>query len=276
MTYMCMLVHIGDDAAGERRVRLAAAIARRFDARLDGMYFAPAPLDVDPSELPPPEIATRLSQRAIQDRVEASFRSGAANAGVRNVDVCVVERSPIEEAIAAMRCADLSVLAHGGRSGPGGGFERQLAEQALLAAGSPIVFVPHAPATDVLADHVAIAWDGGREAARAVRDALPLLAQANRVTVLSFGARAKLGQDAGRSQARVAAYLATHEIRPDLREMVCTPSEAGELLLSQLADLGADLLVMGAYGHARVREIVLGGVTRTLLDSMTVPVLMSH
>jgi nucleotide-binding universal stress UspA family protein len=277
MTYKRILVHIDDTAASERRVGAAADIARGFGANLVGMYFSPSVArEVDPAQLPPPEIAMRMSQRELRDRVESAFGARAASMGVPDVEVRVLEGDAITEAIAEMRCADLSVLSQPDVTPETGGFERRLAEQAPLASGSPILFIPYAPATKGIGEHVVIAWDGGREAARAVRDALPLLLKAKRVTVLSLGARAKLGQDAGHSQARLAAYLALHGIEPNLREMVCDAAEAGELLLSQLADLAADLLVMGAYGHARVREIMLGGVTRTMLESMTVPVLMSH
>jgi nucleotide-binding universal stress UspA family protein len=276
MTFQSILVPVDESTASAERVRIAANTASRFGADLVGLCFAPALSGVDPRELPPAEFSKCLSERELLDRVERTFASGAAKPGVRSVESRVVEGRPIDEAIAEMRCVDLSVLAQGNVETDAGRFERALAEQALLAVGGPILFVPYAPATDVLADHVAVAWDGGREAARAVRDALPLLERAKRVTVLSFGARMRLDQNTARAQARLAAYLAAHGVESKSRPMACTPDEAGELLLSQLADLSADLLVMGAYGHARVREVLLGGVTRTLLDSMTVPVLMSH
>ena len=276
MTLKSILVHVDDTISSARRLRVATEIARHFDADLAGIYFPPMTPGVDdPAQLPPPEIAMRLSQGEMRDRVESALRTAVESARVRGGDMRVVDRN-IEGGIAEMRCADLSVLSQAGADGDRSGFERRLAEQAVLANGAPVVFVPYAPATSSVGERIVIAWDGGREAARAVRDALPFLSSAKRVTVLSFGSRARLGEETSRSQARLAAYLQAHGIESDLRRMVCAADEAGELLLSQLADLGADLLVMGAYGHTRVREIVLGGVTRTILDSMTVPVLMSH
>ena len=276
MTYKRILVHIDDSAASERRVGAGAELARRFEARLVGLYFTPgAPLEIDRAELAPPEIAMRMSHGELRNRVESAFRARAASAAVPAVEVCAVERDPIAGAIVELRCADLSVLSQSDATGTGG-FERRLAENAILANGGPVLFMPYAMATESLAERVVIAWDGGREASRAVRDALPLLTMARQVTVLSLGPRATPGQDSSISQARLAAYLGTHGVEPQRRQLVCDAGEIGELTLSQLADLDADLLVMGAYGHTRVREIMLGGVTRTVLDSMTVPVLMSH
>lgn len=276
MTFKSILVYIDDTQASERRVRMAGEMSRRFDASLTGIYFAPPVAAVDVAELPPAEFSRRMSQREMRDRVEAAFRAAAAAAGAARADVCVVENNAVDTAIAEMRCADLAVLAQGDSESGDGGFQRKLAEEALFGAGTPILFVPYASAVSTLGEHVLIAWDGGREAARAIRDALPLLTNAKRVTVLSLGEHARLGQDSSQSQSRLVAYLRLHGVEANRRELACTSNEAGELALSQLADLGADLLVMGAYGHARVREIVLGGVTRTMLDSMTVPVLMSH
>jgi nucleotide-binding universal stress UspA family protein len=277
MSYRSILVHLDDTDAGERRVRAGAELARRFGGGLVGIYFMPpAPLEMELLELPPAAVSVRMSQREARARVDAAFRAEAARAGVKPVEFRVLEGDPLEQAIAEMRCADLSILAQGDLETGHGGFERRLAEQAVLANGAPVLFLPYAQATATLGETVVVAWDGGREAARAVRDALPLLAEAKRVTVLSLGHRVGLGERPDRSQARLASYLRAHDIAAEQREMVCAPAEAGDLVLSQLADLGADLLVMGAYGHARVREIILGGVTRILLDSMTVPVLMSH
>lgn len=278
MTYKRILVTIDDTAASERRVAAACEIACRFDARVVGLYLAPpGPFDVDRAELPPREIAARISEDALRDRVQSAFCDCAAARGRGDVEVRVVEGDVVAQAIAEMRCVDLSVLSQSEAASGGAGFERRVAEQAILANGGPILFMPYAMATPTFrAERIVVAWDGGREAARSVRDALPLLKLAREVTVLSLGAHARLEQDARRSQERLAAYLRAHGIAPELRALACTGAEAPELLLSQLADLAADVVVMGGYGHARVREIVLGGVTRTLLDSMTVPALMSH
>ena len=276
MTFKSILVHVDDTVASDRRLCVATDIAKGFDGTIAGMYFAMPAVEADLAQLPPPEIAVRMSEAEMRERVEGSLQAQCEKAGVRVDELRVVERNAFDTAIAEMRCADVSVLAQGDLDRTNGRFERRLAEQSMLASGGPIVFVPYAPAKTDIGERIVVAWDGGREAARAVRDALPLLGRAKRVTVLSFGLRARLRQEISRSQMRLAAYVRAYAIEADMHAMACEASEGGELLLSQLADLNADLLVMGGYGHARVREIALGGVTRTILDSMTVPVLMSH
>ena len=272
-----ILVHVDDTPAGERRVGVAVAFARRFDARLAALCFAPPPpLEAIRGEVPRPDAALRRSGEA-RDRIESTLRSRAKDAGIGEVDFRMLPAERIDAAIVEMRCADLSILGQPDPDHDPAGFGRRLAEQAVMANGGPVLYLPYAPSTVGIGESVLVAWDGGREAARAVRDALPLLAAAKRVVLLSLlGYRFRNGDEALRSQARLAAYLDAYGIRPECREMPCTIDRHGELLLSQVADLGVDLVVMGAYGHARVRELILGGVTRIMFESMTVPVLMSH
>ncbi|MFC4345717.1 universal stress protein, partial [Cupriavidus numazuensis] len=125
--------------------------------------------------------------------------------------------------------------------------------------------------------NVMVAWNGSREAARAMRDALPVLLRADSVDIVSF-VRPDLMRDPWLSPVQFAAtWLAGHGVQANLKEPVIgSGDDVGELLLSLAADRNTDLIVMGAYGHTRTWEFVLGGVTRTLLESMTVPVLMSH
>jgi nucleotide-binding universal stress UspA family protein len=121
-----------------------------------------------------------------------------------------------------------------------------------------------------------IAWDSGREAARAVNDALPVLEQATAVTVLSVNPRPGIDLHGEEPGADIALHLSRHGVKVEVQQTQVEEINVGDTVLSRLADLGCDLLVMGAYGHSRLREVVLGGVTRTLFESMTVPVLMSH
>jgi nucleotide-binding universal stress UspA family protein len=276
--YTSILVHLDDTPAGERRLGTAVATAQRFGAGLVAIYFVPAPpVEVHRAELAPPEISLRLSQGETRERVESMFRKRAKDAGVASVDFRLLPTDRIDVAIAEMRCVDLSILGQYDPDRDRAGFGRRLAEQAVMANGGPVLFLPYAPSTVAVGETVLVAWDGGRESARAARDALPLLRTAKRVVILSLlGYRFRTGDDAQRSQARLVAYLGAHGIEAESRDMPCTIDRHGELLLSQVADLGADLVVMGAYGHARVRELILGGVTRIMLDSMTVPALMSH
>lgn len=157
-------------------------------------------------------------------------------------------------------------------SGVGKDFERNLP----LAAGRPVLVVPYAFERRPVGRRVLVAWNASREAARAVSDALPLLKRASHVHVIAFRPEksgAAHGEEPG---ADIALYLARHGVKVTVSRHDAPDVDVGNQLLSRAFDLSADLIVMGAWGHSRLRELVLGGVTRTLLDSMTVPVLMAH
>jgi nucleotide-binding universal stress UspA family protein len=127
-----------------------------------------------------------------------------------------------------------------------------------------------------MGENVLVAWNGAREASRAIGDALPLLERAKRVTamVVTTNGDDDVGEHLG--EARLTAWLQAHGVDVDVVRQEAPDIPTGQWLLSQAADLGSDLVVMGAYGHARMRELVLGGVTQTMLKAMTIPVLMSH
>jgi nucleotide-binding universal stress UspA family protein len=153
---------------------------------------------------------------------------------------------------------------------------RGLADELVFSAGRPVLFVPYAGRFPALGKRVLVAWDAGREAARAVTDALPLLQRAEAVEVCAFDPEKRARKHGEQPGADVGLYLARHGVKVTVARQSGAGYDVGAQILSRAADVGADLVVMGAYGHARVREMVLGGATRTLLEAMTVPVLMSH
>jgi nucleotide-binding universal stress UspA family protein len=146
-------------------------------------------------------------------------------------------------------------------------------ESVVFGSGRPVLIVPYIQARPASLKNVLVAWDGSAPAARALGDALPLLARADRVELLSVGGKALKGCD-GQGVA-VTRHLARHGIDATFKHTT-SAGDIGNTLLSHAADTGADLLVMGAYGHSRLREAVFGGTTRTLFESMTIPVLMSR
>ena len=279
MTFRSMIVHLDDGPSCEARIEAAARMARRFGSRRAGVDLV-STAELAPSFaalLPPGAVARRLALAGeAQHRAEALFGRVAATLPAADVEFRAPAGDALDAALAHARCADLAILGQPDVEDESADFSRRLAEDVILGSGAPVLMVPYAaPAADP-GSNVLIAWDGSREAARAVRDALPLLAAASRVTVVS-AARNREGADAmAHAQARLGAYLAAHGIDAKLKPIEGSGSEAAERLLSQVADVGADLVVMGGYGHARAREFVLGGATRTMLESMTVPVLMSH
>jgi nucleotide-binding universal stress UspA family protein len=169
------------------------------------------------------------------------------------------------------RYADLTVIAQSAPPNIPNG-EAGLAHDLVLQAGRPVLVIPFAGAQRPVGERVVIAWNGSREAARAVGDAMPILERAASVDVLSVQPEG-IGDLPG---ADITHHLARHGIKATAKRSVANLIEAGDVLLNFVADTGADLIVMGAYGHSRMREIVLGGVTREVLDHLTVPALLSH
>jgi nucleotide-binding universal stress UspA family protein len=152
---------------------------------------------------------------------------------------------------------------------------RDFATDVVMACGRPAIIIPFIGAPPVLGQRVLVAWDGGREAARAVNDALPILKRAHAVTVLSVNPEVTSDdkRDAG---ADISLHLARHGVKVTAARTIARETPVGDVILADIADNSIDLLVMGAYGHSRLREWALGGVTRHILAHMTVPVLLSH
>jgi nucleotide-binding universal stress UspA family protein len=156
--------------------------------------------------------------------------------------------------------------------GPKGADTSDIIEAVLFGSGRPVFIVPYIHEPPHLGT-VLIAWDEGRPAARAVADALPLLTMADRVEIVTVGPS---NGDQNSPSETMARHLARHGIEGQAVRLVGGAVGIANILLSHAADVDAGLIVMGGYGHSRLREIVLGGTTRTILQSMTVPVLMAH
>ena len=150
-----------------------------------------------------------------------------------------------------------------------------LQERLLMNTGRPVLFVPYAGSFPSVGKNVLIAWNATKEAARAAFDAIPLMSNAEKIGILSINVSDE-GERAIPPGGELAVALSRHGLRSEASQSFPQDISAGDELLSRAADFGADLLVMGGYGHSRLREIVFGGVTRHVLRHMTVPVLMSH
>lgn len=205
--------------------------------------------------------------------IEARFRDALRREGLGGD--WAAPAGPVAAAIAYhARHADLTVIGQADpdhrRPPPG----RGMIEDLLLAAGRPLLIIPYAGTFPTIGRTVAIAWSETREAARAAGDALALIDPAASVTVLSI---VRPGTQIDIPGAEIAAHLARHGLAVTAARTISDGSiSEADALLSYVADLGADLLVMGGYGHSRVRELTLGGLTRGVLQHMTLPVLMSH
>jgi len=171
------------------------------------------------------------------------------------------------------RMSDMLVVPQS-RTDDGSGIETGFAEQVIMGCGRPVLVIPTYGDFEDFGKSVLVAWNGGREATRAVFDAMPFLTTAEKVDVSWLNPDKDDGMDL--PGAEIATVLARRNINVLVEAIPTGGLAAGEALLSHASDIGADMLVMGAYGHSRLREFVFGGATRTILESMTVPVLMSH
>ena len=274
MTLSNILVHADATPHSDTRVELAASLANRFAARLSGLYV----IEPDPVEVVMP-VDMDVGGAAAQARARSEQRESQCETHfkgcLRQTSVAGDWQEARGEAEFIVpyraRFADLTVL---GQSDPDDvlDYGSLVATHTLLESGRPVLMVPYAGRFTTLGANIVVAWKETREAARAVADALPLLQAADSVTVLAVNPPDE-PKDAGKA---VLAYLAGHGVKAQFARLDGGELGAGEMILNRCFDLGADLLVSGGYGHSRVRERILGGVTRTLFEQMTLPVLMSH
>jgi nucleotide-binding universal stress UspA family protein len=276
MSLKDLLVHVGNDPACAARVDVAINLAVAHDAHLTGIHVLVRPV-IPPyivAELPPEahEIQSRYLREA-GDRSRALFEERARLGGVRH-EWRAVEGDLIETMTLHARYCDLSVVGQGIDSDDHERALGMLPAELALAVGRPVLIVPRYGTFSTLGERVLVAWNGSREATRALNDALPILQRARKVTVLSVNPDSEPGQRI--PAADITLHLVRHGVSAEAASTAADSISIGDALLSYSADLVADLIVMGAYGHSRLRERVLGGVTRHLLQSMTAPVLMSH
>ena len=279
MTYRSIFVHVDDAAPCKHRLEIAARLARTYPAQLLGAYLVPTG-NVMPSAavmLPEEFVQRRLRENSdIQHDAEARFRAAAAAAGVTSLEWHAPAGDPLEAAVLHARYADLAVVGQPSRDEPNVAFATEIANAVVMGSGRPVLFVPYAGQFKTVGERVMIAWKDSRESARAVADALPFLKDAKKVFAVAVTPDADDSLHDLRSDRHVAAFLRRHDVDATVQRIAAPDIAAGELLLSQAADFGADLIVMGAYSRPRITALIWGGVTRVMLSSMTVPVLMSH
>jgi nucleotide-binding universal stress UspA family protein len=277
MNFKTILVHLDAGKRVAERVAIAKRLAEAFEAHLTGLFALSAPRvpSYALAEAGPVVIEAEARYRAEASRAaETAFRAATAQMA-RSAEFRATQRDALAAMQLSARYADLVVA---GQPEPeaNAGVASDFAEELVLGAGRPVLFVPYAGTFPEVGRRVLVAWNTGREAARAVTDALPLLRRASLVQVVAFDPH-KGGADHGDIPgADIALVLARHGVKVSVAQQQSADVDVGNQILSRAADMQSDLIVMGAYGHSRLRELVLGGVTRTLLDTMTVPVLMSH
>jgi nucleotide-binding universal stress UspA family protein len=168
---------------------------------------------------------------------------------------------------------DLSVFM---QSEPDGVDNDDMIETSLFESGRPLIVVPYIQKEGLNLDHMVCCWDGSRVAARAINDALPLLVKAMTVDLLIVLNEKTTSAGNEVRGAEIAKHLARHDVKVQIVTVPAPDIDVTNAILSYVADVSGTLIVMGGYGHARLREVILGGVTRDMLKTMTVPVFMSH
>lgn len=280
MTYRSLLVLLDHACGCAARTECAMHLARRLDSHLVGL----APTDL--IDLPTaPKAATSLAEYAalvwdaLRDQAERAadrFRDACHAAQVKSYEAIIDEANKTDSLVRHARCSDLTLLTQADPSAPNHSVSKDLVESVILHSARPTLVLPYAGRFDTIGSRVMVAWNDSREAARAVSDALPLLQRASRVEVVTWVETGSRDDKALRAQLdALQRWLLWHGVAADVR-IETLGTGIGEAMLSHAADSNADLIVTGAYGHARWAERVLGGATRGLLESMTVPVLMSH
>ena len=275
MTYKTILVHVDPGKRCPARIEVAIRLARQFDAHLVALHalmpFEPPGYVV--AEVGPAIIeAQRLIAANEIARSQSEFIRQTSAAGLQSVEWRKATDDPVDAMILHLRYADLAVI--GQADSDGSRAPLDLPERLVLAAGRPILMVPSVGGFATLAKRILVAWNPSREATRAVTDAIPFLKQADNVYVMTVNPMK--GEHGAVPGADIGLYLARHGVRVEVKTDHGAEIDVGNELLSRAADLDVDFIVMGGYGHSRLKEWVLGGATRTMLESMTVPVLMSH
>lgn len=280
MQFRNIMVYLDQGKSNQARVDSALAIASTHGAALTGVALIAQPSLAILQRLGvtnAPDLHEKL-RADVQESVD-QFHERAAAAGVE-ADVLKLE-CPEGDAPAKLsrvaRVYDLSILRQANPDNDDTAFIAGLSEEVMFASGRPVLYMPYIGAHQIPFKRGLIAWDGSRSSARAVHDALPLLENMDQVTILVINSnKMEPSSDGVMPGEGLSRHLHRHGISSEIQRMERGDSSTSTLILNELANTGADLLVMGGYGTPKLREIILGGVTRTVLETMTVPVFMSH
>ncbi len=272
-----ILVNLSVRKVSKSAGNYAVSVAGMLEAHITGIAFAFIPNIPGASMgyLPIETIeAQQRENEAIAQAAIDHFATAATNAGVA-AEPHILRTRFTDAADRFSRIARHFDLAIVGQVEPSvNSVEATISESTLFESGRPIIIVPYIQKAPLKLDRVMVCWDGSRAATRAVADAMPLLERAGNVEVVTVAnERSKQNQIDG---VDIGLHLARHGLKVEVNRILRGNLDVVDALLSHAADIGTDFMIMGGYGHSRLREFVLGGVTRSILHSMTVPTLMSH
>jgi nucleotide-binding universal stress UspA family protein len=274
MTYKTILVHCDDQPRAVARIKLASDLARRHDAHLIGMaVVAPPQLPVDMMGGAATADLYAMLEESNRGRLAGAKAAFERETKAVGLSAEYIERvdQPVDAFATALRYADLAIVGQRSEDSSDG----SLPESVAIESGRPSIVMPQIGYTRPVGGNVLLAWNASVQAARAATAALPLLRTAKQVTLLVVDGPGDdaHGQEPGADAAR---WLARHGVKITVQRESSAGSDVGNVILSRVLDFDIDLIVMGIYGHSRLREFVLGGASATILSSMTVPVLMAH
>lgn len=278
MTYKTILVHLNDENRVGRLIDAATFLGSRYEAHVIALYVMPPIPTYGPTAFGAGFIQAGLKTfRDAADRVHKAFEEACRGRPIVP-EWRLVEPGELGVAgtvVEAARSADLVIASQRDRS-----FDfsavLDVADRVILDCGRPVLMLPNVGQYPVIGDRVTVAYNSRREATRAVFDALPLLQAASRVRIVWVNPDDEPRAAGSLPGVELGAALARHGIKCEVAAAVSRDMGVGDAVLSGLSDDACDLLVMGAYGHSRMRELVFGGATRHILNHMTVPTLMSH
>jgi nucleotide-binding universal stress UspA family protein len=288
-----LLVCIDPTAAGDARLKLAFNLARANSAHLTGAYALPEAqalrggatgfgvlppagmTGIEEPVNPGGAVSEVFHEAEVADRVEHRFRGELRLAGIDG-EWHILPDGDSAALIELAKSVDVTITGQRSRSSGSDRAARFRPEDIVIAAGRPVLVVPYAGNFEAVGKRVLIAWDGTREANRALNDALPLLEGGEAVTVMFVGANERDLDQHRHALERIVGHLQRHGINAMPEGTLRGGLAISDILLSRAADLAADLIVTGGYHHSPLREALIGGVSRELLEHMTVPVLMSH
>ncbi len=280
MSYKTILVYLSDDRSAERVLSAAIALASKNDAHLIGLHVAPVfhvystvAIDLTAEILEAQSNAVKQESVGLKKIFDKMTENNVIKAEWRSIQV---NSSLVSEAVVNhARCADVIVVAQPDPDHDDVNATRIL-EQLLIDSGRPVLLVPYVGIKGEFGKNITIAWNASRESARASAAALPLLKRADKVSVLWVNPKNEPGDPMDVPGSEIATNLARQGVNVETDYSTTKMPEVGDEILSRIADNGSDLLVMGSYGHSRLREFVFGGASRHMLEHMTVPVLMVH
>jgi len=272
-----ILVHVDRTPHCEKRVKIALEIASRQGNELTGIFAqGNAYLEARTSGLD----KRRELHADISEKLRMQFQPLADEAGVRlHWETAPFDRSEetiMDQMVFDSQHRDLIIVGQHDEETYDGSIPADLAERLVLETGRPVLIIPYAGTFKTLGKRVVIAWNTARESVRALNDAIPLMQDAQVVKVIAINPKEKNKRHGEVPSSDIVRHLKRHGIEAEADHFSTEGVDEGNLLLNCVSDERSDLLVMGAYGHYRFRELILGGVTKEILEHMTTPVLMSH